>query len=724
MMGSKFKINETLAQNLGLLALGAGCALAGPDAVLGYSIFAAPTLGIGTWSAAKFLTQWRKTDPKNAKAIKRIQTEINSQLSTNAKLAHINRSGLAEIDKALAPILAQYWPSPKTIIELSQKPNGHINAISKYVLNKMDDSIFNSKLVKSNHARNYASVVIEAALEAALTDKQYFDALQPEILMKTLELSGDILREVETLATRLQKVDVLGEAIVRMASDLKDIKATVDELRMNQKTLEEKEIELKEMRGDNTALRQDIVRYRKDISQLTIQIEALLTENLDLERKTQNIPRSDYDESIVQTLTSVVINPETVAEKAAADYLTLDIPDLRSAISALEKNIAAAESQYEQEVVNAKQKLIKKHTEIAAAAYYVDARKAISAFERILELSPKNGEIWNDLGMTQFRIGETNSSRYSFQRTLDIGVETSNLPLQAIALLQLGSVEIRIGATDNASRHYRRALLLNQKLGRRSGEARCHGNLAMIALSQGNIDEAEIDLKKALEIFIEYENQAEVALTLNKLGDLEKARGNFSAATSFHNQSLKINSEIGNDAGIEENYRSLGNIAHYKEDVPTAQKYFTLALEAAKQCNHKMGMAISFAMLGNLAQMRGELSLAEKLLKEALAMHTEINDKSGIAADLGNIGVVKLSQNEHSSALNYFQKSLDNYTETSNMLGVGITMINIAKVKKLKGDVESALSDMMDAKHIFAKIDANHHIRIVDEIISETTKGN
>ena len=213
-MGQSFQINETLTQNLSLLALGTGCVIFAPTAVTAFGIFAAPVVGIKAWSAMKLISKWRTKDPSHSRAINRIQGDINTKLSIDTRFANLDRKNLVKLENKLASSIAEKWPPPEKIASLSAEKGGYPSAIANYVLQKIDASIYTYQLIDSNDARIYAQAIIEAALTSALSDSKYFETLQPHLLIQNLEITGTIARNLDEFNNRLKGVETIGSAIL------------------------------------------------------------------------------------------------------------------------------------------------------------------------------------------------------------------------------------------------------------------------------------------------------------------------------------------------------------------------------------------------------------------------------------------------------------------------------------------------------------------------------
>jgi CHAT domain-containing protein/tetratricopeptide (TPR) repeat protein len=334
----------------------------------------------------------------------------------------------------------------------------------------------------------------------------------------------------------------------------------------------------------------------------------------------------------------------------------------------------------------------------------------------------------NTLGVLSFLSGYSRQAKSFYDRAFEI-VETLDQkdPILVGNLLNnLGQVEARLGELDSARRYLERAVELGGEHLPNSVEfALVQDNLGGVYRELGRLEDAERLHRSALEIFQREKGffHRDVATTLGNLSGVFKARGDRSRALAFRLRSLDINLRTGGSTSsgalldLNDAVRLLLDVGKPKaaDDLLNvmlkaagsapqathrnlAERLLNLAL--ATFANHRLDVAERCAvralqflealegeeapetlrtvhLLGNIQRATADLDAAERSFKRALAGYQKtgaIGSAAAVMLDMGKVytqrGAYELAAKLLGSALAHFRaQSGDNSPDTVSALG-------------------------------------------------------
>jgi tetratricopeptide (TPR) repeat protein len=117
-----------------------------------------------------------------------------------------------------------------------------------------------------------------------------------------------------------------------------------------------------------------------------------------------------------------------------------------------------------------------------------DYKAARAAYERVLDLAPNNLVALVNLGLVEFRAGESEQAEKYLRRAIQQRLETGP------AWLTLGVMEFEQGRTEEAFAALSQAVLYDP------GNARAHNYLGAVLGRKGWLDGAEAELRRTVEI--------------------------------------------------------------------------------------------------------------------------------------------------------------------------------------------------------------------------------
>jgi len=254
-----------------------------------------------------------------------------------------------------------------------------------------------------------------------LTDRAYFEALEPQLFMKQLSLTGQIGRDLAAFTEDLATAqNVIGDALTRIEGKLDNANEKLDRL-----------------------------------------IDQLVPKTGASEEETQKIKHTIAEMLLSDRQASLDAVTELMADPAQPTAATNRL-----------KQAIAEQSDARKEATRNEIALLE---EIVAINYFTNGPEAVSALEKITMLSPDDANSWNRLGLLQKRLGNLvaktrgdldGAVRY-YEQSLSIETELGRKEGMATNYGNLGNVAQTRGDLDGAVRYHEQSLSIETELGRR-----------------------------------------------------------------------------------------------------------------------------------------------------------------------------------------------------------------------------------------------------------------
>ena len=280
-----------------------------------------------------------------------------------------------------------------------------------------------------------------------------------------------------------------------------------------------------------------------------------------------------------------------------------------------------------------------------------DHGKAIDAYERLRELSPRDSQVLFDLANLYEATGAYDDARRTFEEVLRLDPQFGN------ALFALARVEIQ----------------------RRNPEA---------ALEY---------LNRALSLAIQTDNDELRGRTLNSIGIAYKRLGKPEDAVRYYSESLEIRRRIGDTRGVANSLTELGQVHARLNRHREALASFQEALAITRELNDRRSTGNVLLDLGNLYTDRGDYGTALDMYKESLQIQLDLGDRNYEGRCLNNIGNVYLLQARYDEALTYFERGLGIWETLELPAFIADTLHNIAEARMQMGQYDQALSAYLRA---------------------------
>ncbi|MBL1430523.1 MAG: tetratricopeptide repeat protein [Robiginitomaculum sp.] len=463
-----------------------------------------------------------------------------------------NAAVLQQADQLLGKHIAECWPDPQTIAQLSAQGEDFPKRVAAHVVKTISLRIETHGVFDESHANfrqvahDFAIDTVVAAMMAALQDDKYFRQLQPHLLMENLKLSSQTLQAVQDLAENQDN----WQNVLKLVND-------------------------------------DFLQTVTRIDQTTQEILDKVKRSLELQEAQSGIALDPQSKaSIVETIKGL-LNAGKGARRSAGEKLIASPPDPAGAVVDLKQLVA----QQEDAVADAAQTWL----DIGNIAYLNDTEEALEAFERVTQLTPNNPKGWNQLGHLLRRVGDLSAAKTAYDKVLALSETMADKAWQADALGNLGIVEKTRGNLDAAMEYYQQALALNSQLGRKKGMAAALGNLGVVEEMRGNLDAAVDYHLQALALHSQLGGKEGMAANYGNLGIVEKTRGNLDAAVEYYQKSLTLEKALGRKEGMASDYGNLGNVEQIRGDLEAACAYWRQSYDLFAE----VGAAPEIEQVGN-----------------------------------------------------------------------------------------------------------------------------
>jgi len=218
---------------------------------------------------------------------------------------------------------------------------------------------------------------------------------------------------------------------------------------------------------------------------------------------------------------------------------------------------------------------------------------AIAAYQRAIQLDPKDAYPHNGLGNVYDDLGRYDEAIAAYQRAIQLD------PKIAAPHNGLGNVYYRLGNYDDAIAAYQRAIQLDPKY------AYPHNGLGNVYYLMGRYDEAMVAYQRAIQLDSKY------AAPHHGLGNVYYALGNYDDAIAAYQRAIQLDPKYAAPHnGLGSVYRALGN---YDEALAAYQRAIALDPKFAYPHNN---LADVFVKLGRFDEARREYNERIRLAPE------------------------------------------------------------------------------------------------------------
>ena len=376
-----------------------------------------------------------------------------------------------------------------------------------------------------------------------------------------------------------------------------------------------------------------------------------------------------------------------------------------------------------------------------------DFSSAIEAYSAIARLSPKDPQVYVDLGRAYENNEETIKALESYAKAIELDQE------YATAHLRAGALYVRLQQAPNATASLDKADGIYQALGKVEGRAEVLSQRGALLIMSGKIAEARQQLQEALEqskainnlpqqiktmlqlVYVaqhqgetaEAQKLADDALKLAQDNNLENltARGFIDLGTVFFLRSDYVQAEKYIKQGLEfaQLYKArqtearafllLGSLREQQSDADEAARYVGQALPFYQQGGYRAQTARALILLARVNRMRGDYDAAFKLHQQQLQLAEELNDQQQKAYALEGMGGVLAYQERYPEALQYFDQRYEASKSLNSKMGMGYGLIELNETLREMGRYDEARAKLDEAFALVDRPDGGFKVLLV-----------
>ena len=266
-------------------------------------------------------------------------------------------------------------------------------------------------------------------------------------------------------------------------------------------------------------------------------------------------------------------------------------------------------------------------TQLQDAGRYAEAE---AVFQEILTglgatLSYERCLTLGRLGWCYTSTGQPEQAAATYRLALEVAglLDQTNSVKRQMGVLQsdLGTVLRHIGDYDRARESYEASLAIDKEVSDLRGEATTKFQLGTLALVQNNLTEAAQRYQEALQIFQQLNEPSMEAVVWHQLGNTFYKLYQWEAAEQAYRQSAQIKEAQGDLAGAAMTWNNLALVSVGAGKQTDAEAWYRKAIEVDRKLDNKIDIAMDINNLADLLQQSpNRLNEAQKLAEESLAI--------------------------------------------------------------------------------------------------------
>lgn len=343
-----------------------------------------------------------------------------------------------------------------------------------------------------------------------------------------------------------------------------------------------------------------------------------------------------------------------------------------------------------------------------AVLYCGRGLEILDRMERTPERTKERVELLRDLGDIYGLTGHFDQAAGYWREILQLGKETGDPAIEAVAHQGLAGVCWQQGEFDEAREHYRLALAVRRSLNDLVGQSQSLLGIGVSYHQQGDYERA----REAFEECLQIQEPAEgpyLGAVYNNLGDIYCRLGEYEKARQYLDKSLKIARDGTQTTPPDKRMEaySLGllalahaNMGNYAEALKHLERCLALAEEIDEptlQCEALRDKAFYHA---NLGQFEDALTCATKSLQVAENFHMQ----TGIAEAKAALAEVYCMLGDCSRAQSLCEEALQLAESLGSRKVKAHALRILGSIYHALGDNEKAISTLKESLHIAEEI--------------------
>jgi serine/threonine protein kinase/Flp pilus assembly protein TadD len=341
-----------------------------------------------------------------------------------------------------------------------------------------------------------------------------------------------------------------------------------------------------------------------------------------------------------------------------------------------------------------------------------DFPRAVEAYDQIARLSPKQPQVYVDLGRSLENNEETKKALESYLKATTLDQQ------YATAYLRVGVLYGRQQELPSATASFNKADTIYQAMGNIEGRAEVSFQRGLLLTKLGKMTEAQVQLQQALDLARAIRNQPQqikimlqLAYAIQGGGETTKAQkfasdavhlaqannmedltarglvdlgnafflhGDYEDAENYYKQGLELAQRYKTRRNEARALLSLGSLRVQQSNADEAVRYIEQALPFYQQGGYRKEVSQALLLLERANQLRGDYDAALRAYEQQLRLAEEVNDESQKALANQGIGDVLLQQERYSESLEHFEKRYLTSKSLGEQMGVGYGAIGRA----------------------------------------------
>jgi protein O-GlcNAc transferase len=352
-------------------------------------------------------------------------------------------------------------------------------------------------------------------------------------------------------------------------------------------------------------------------------------------------------------------------------------------------------------------------------AYLSDTNKALSSYQKAIELEPKNFYPWNRLGLIFTRLGNIDKAKNSFEKVIDLAQGDKNI--LAMVSCNIANLYIACEDLEKALEIHEGLIKTYKELGDKKGIANSYSNIGVIYMTQGSLVKALDSHKKSLELGKEIDDKEIIAANYINIGNIYTERRDLENALEMYEKSMEILKKLGVNLGIANCYGNIGVVYDKKGDLVKALDSYENSLKLNKKLGHKIGMADNYNNEGIIYSKLGYMNKALEMHKNALKIYKEFDRKTDIAKCYNNIGQTYINMTNYDTdhALEMIHEALKLYEELDDKRGIASCYGNIGIVHMDRGELNESKEALVLSLDLLKKFGTKNEIEKAERYVEK-----
>ena len=316
--------------------------------------------------------------------------------------------------------------------------------------------------------------------------------------------------------------------------------------------------------------------------------------------------------------------------------------------------------------------------------------EAITAYQKVLQLSPGYGAAEIELAGVMWQAGRSEDAIRMLQETLGSGRFKDDTEALGTIHSILGNAYRDTAQLDKALESLQLSLDYRRKAGDKRGQVVTLTNLASLHEQAGAIPKAIAAEKEALRIAREMRDRARESFVLHNMGMTYSSAGDLQRSLQAFRDSLQIEMERGNASEIANRLDKVADAYRLMGRYDDALVYLEQAKAQLAKTDAKQEVAINQQYFGQVYAAQGRFAEALTAFQAALPVFQEINQPIGVGMAHSGLAEVYTRQGRYADAWTSLSTALDTYTKLKAEHDIAEVKAPLGRLAALLGRTDEA----------------------------------